>query len=302
MSLTKGQQSSFKHFLCCGNKAIAISDRFLNNQLQCFHLYHCFHEAGDDDICKTIERSVTFRNKQIDLPSTTLTASNVESVTVFLTSSSHKDWVGLDLTNCYIQDHGLHVLHRALPHCNDIIITTLELSDNGLTTHSSSMISDITLSCKVKELRLRGNYIIGEDEQLYSILTNPSTMLEILSMPYTHLSSRAAITLFNTLKDNNKLKVLNISHNDVTDDASDAITTALEKNSCLVRLIMDHNPLTGEAVVNIVNSLKGNNTLVVLWLPTCPEDIKKRISSPQEVINRKRESQGCQVKLMIYYE
>ena len=144
ISLTKGQQPSFKHFLCCGNKAIAISDRFPNDQLQCFHLYHCFHEAGDDDICKTIERSVTFRNKQIDLPSTTLTASNVESVTVFLTSSSHKDWVGLDLTNCYIQDHGLHILHCALPHCNDIIITTLELSNNGLTTHSSSMISDIT--------------------------------------------------------------------------------------------------------------------------------------------------------------
>ena len=303
ISLTKGQRPSFKHFLCGGNKAIAISDKFLNNQLQCLYLYRCFHKAGDDDICKTIERSVTFSNKEINFRSTILTASDVESVAVFLTSSSHKKWVGLYLSSCYIQDHGLHILHHRLLHCNDITITTLELSYNGLTTHSSSMISDITVSCKVKELWLIGNYTIGGDEQLYSTLTNPSTMLETLIMFNTRLSSRAAITLFNTLKDNNKLKELNIADNDVTDDASDAITTALERNSCLVKLHMYDNPLTGEAIVNIVNSLKGNNnTLAELWLPTCPEDIKQRISFLQEFINEKRESRECQVKLMIDYK
>ena len=61
ISPTKGQRHSFKHFLCGGNKAIAISEEFLNNQLRCFQLYHGFHEAGDDDICKIIERSVKFR-------------------------------------------------------------------------------------------------------------------------------------------------------------------------------------------------------------------------------------------------
>ena len=37
--LTKGQRPSFKHFLCGGNKVIAISDKFLNDQLRCLHLY-----------------------------------------------------------------------------------------------------------------------------------------------------------------------------------------------------------------------------------------------------------------------
>ena len=46
------------------------------------------------------------------------------------------------------------------------------------------MASDITVSCKVKELWLMGNYTIGEDEQLYTMLTNPSTMLETLYMDY----------------------------------------------------------------------------------------------------------------------
>ena len=301
VAITKGPQPSFKHFLCGGDKSIAISDKFLNNQLRCLQLYRCFHEAGDDDICKTIERSVKFSNKDIHLSYTRLTASDVECVTVFLTSSSHKEWEWLDLHDCYIQDHGLHILHRGLLHYTGITITVLWLNDNGLTSQSSSIISDITVSCNVKVLAIDGNHTIGEDEQLYSILTNPSTMLETLNMYNTALSSRAAIALFTALKDNNSLKVLNIAYNDVTDDASDAITTALQRNSCLFVLRMDHNPLTGEAIVNIVNALGGNNTLSLLWLPKYPEDISKRISSLQEVINMKGQSRGCQVKLEINY-
>ena len=301
VSITKGQRSSFKHFLCSGNKAITISDKFLNNPLQCLRLYRCFHEAGDVDICKTIERSVTFSDKEINLVFTRLTASDVECVTVFLTSSYNKEWVKLQLYRCYIQDHGLHILHRGLLHCRNITIDQLELSYNGLTTQSSSLISDIAVKCKVKELWIAGNPTIGENEQLYSMLSNPSTVLEELIMWRTELSCRAAIAMFTAVKDNNKLKVLNISGNAITDDARDAITTALERNSCLVILSMYHNPLTGEAIVNIVNALKVNNTLELLELPNCPEDTKKTISSLQEVINKNRQSRGCQVKLRIGY-
>ena len=300
VSLTKGQRSSFKHFLCGGNKAITISDKFLNNQLQCLRLYCCFHEAGDVDICKTIERSVTVSNKEIDLSFTILTASIIDCVTVFLTSSFHKNWVALNLSNCYIQDHGLHILHRGLLHCRNITVTDMWLRYNGLTTQSSPLISDITMKCKVKKLGISGNITIGENEQLYYMLSNPSTILEKLYMDSTKLSTRAAIALFTSLKDNNRLKVLSIASNEVTDDVCDAMTTALERNSCLALLHMERNPLTNEAIVNIVNSLKVNNTLHQLGLPTLPEDIKKTISSLQEVINKNRERQGCQVKLIIY--
>ena len=301
VSLTKGQRPSFKHFLCGGNKAIAISNKFLNDQLQCLRLYRCFHEAGNVDICKTIERSVTFSDKVINLILTSLTASDVECVTVFLTSSSHKEWVRLNLSFCYIQDHGLHILHRGLLHCRNITIDQLWLTNNGLTTQSSSLISDITVKCKVKELWINDNYTIGEDEQLYSMLSSPSTMLEGLYMENTQLSSRAAIALFTAVKDNNKLKELYITNNAITDDACDAMTTALKSNSCLVTLIMHYNPLTDEAIVNIVNALKVNNTLKLLGLLKCPEGTKKTISSLQEVINKNRESRGCQVKLSIDY-
>ena len=302
VSLTKGQRPSFKHFLCSGNKAIAISNKFLKDRLQCLRLYYCFHEAGDVDICKTIEKSLNFRDKKINLryTSTRLAASDVECVTVFLTSSSHKEWVWLDLFNCYIQDHGLHILHRGLLHCRSVTIDQLMLSYNGLTTQSSSLISDITVKCKAKKLRIAGNHTIGEDEQLYSMLSHPSTMLEELHMYNTQLSSRAAIALFTAVKDNNKLKLLNINSNVITDDACDAITTALKSNNCLVTLYMYGNPLTGEAIVTIVNALKVNNALELLGLPQCPESIEKTISSLQEVIKKNRESRECQVKLMIY--
>ena len=55
ISLTKGQRPSLKQFLSGGNKVIAISDKFLYNQFQCFRLYRCFHEANDTNICKNIE-------------------------------------------------------------------------------------------------------------------------------------------------------------------------------------------------------------------------------------------------------
>ena len=87
---------------------------------------------------------MTFTDKIMDFSFTTLTASDVECVTVFLTSSSHKEWIRLDLYNCYIQDHGLHILHRGLHHCSDIFIDQLQMNVNGLTALSSSFISDIT--------------------------------------------------------------------------------------------------------------------------------------------------------------
>ena len=299
VSLTKGQRPSFKHFLCGGNKSTIISDKFLNNQLQCILLYRRFHEAGNVDICKTIEQSVKFCNKEINLGDTTLTASYVECVTVFLTSSFHKEWVWLNLSGCYIQDHGLYILYRGLFHRSSVTIDWLNLDNNGLTTQSSSLISGITIKCKVKQLVI--NDTIADNVQLYSILSSVSTMLEALHMTYSNLSTRGAIALFTALKDNNKLKELSIGDNAITDDACDAITAALEKNNCLVELYMDHNPLTGEAIVNIVNSLKVNNSLAVLCIPECPEDIKQMISSLQEVINKSRESRGCQVKLEIDY-
>ena len=133
------------------------------------------------------------------------------------------------------------------------------------------------------------------------MLTDPSNELQLLIMWDTKLSSRGAAHLFTALKDNNKLKELNIVYNAITDDACDAITTALERNSCLVELHMDGNPLSSEAMTTIVQCLEVNYTLQLLRLLKCPEGVQENIRSLQEVVNKKRESRGCQVKLEIRF-
>ena len=96
-------------------------------------------------MCKSIEEAEVFNKKEIHLGITRLSATDVECVSLFLTSSSHKQWVELNLFSCYIQDRGLHIIHKHINH-SDIIIRTLWLDVNGLTSSSSPFIRDIILS------------------------------------------------------------------------------------------------------------------------------------------------------------
>ena len=301
-SLTKGQRPAFRKFLSGGNETIAISHKFLKDQLQCLHLYRCFNEANDHKMCDTIEQAEIFSNKEINLMGPILTVYDMECISLFLTSSFNKECKRLDLHGCYIQDKGLNILCRGLHHSSDITINQLDLISNGLTVQSSSLISELTVKCKVKVLEIGGNLTIGEDQQLYSILTDPSNVLEKLDMYFTSLSSSAAIALFTALKENNKLKELDIEHNCITDDALNDITTALENNSCLVILVMYGNPLSSEAIISIVQYLEVNNTLQLLGLPHCPKGVQENIISLQEVVNERRESRGCPVKLEIEFD
>ena len=301
ISLTKGQRPSFKQFLSGGNKAIAISQEFLKDQLKCLRLYRIFNEADDHAMCYTIEQAEIFRKKIISLAVTTLLSNDMECLSLFLTSSSNKQWEGLNLNFCHIQDKGLNILHRILRHTSDVIINQLRLMHNDLTRQSSSLISELSVKCRVRRLGIAGNDTIGEDQQLYYMLTDPSNILEELSMWGTQLSSQGAIHLFNAVKDNNTLKKLNIYFNSITDDACGVITTALERNSCLVTLGMYDNPLSSEAILNIVRCLEVNNALELLGLPDCPQGVQENVTSLQEAVNKKRESRGCQVKLKIKF-
>ena len=204
------------------------------------------------------------------------------------------------MNNCYIQDIGLNILCRGLRHSNNITINQLDLNYTEQATQCS-LISELTIRCKVRELVICHNHAIGENQELYSILTDPSNVLELLDMFCTMLSSSGAIALFTALRKNTKLKVLYVEDNDITDDALDAITTTLQSNSCLVELGMYNNPLSTEAIINIVQCLEANNTLQLLGLPYCHESVQENIISLQEDVNEKRKNQGCPEKLKITF-
>ena len=300
VSLTKGQRPSFKQFLSGREKTNTISTRFLGDQLKCLRLYRCFYEAGDTENCKTIEKAKIFDRNEIDLTCVRLSASDLECVTVFLTSSTHKGWVKLCLTSCYIQDHGVRILQRGL--CGSgTTIAKLCLSDNGLTAASSSTICDIAISCKVEELWIDENHNIGANNQLYSMLFHPLSTLEVLRVWGSKLSSKQATTLFNALRKGSKLQILDVRLNDITDDACDAIAGVMEENNSLVILEISGNPITGECAQVLLRALKDNNSLELLWLPYYSEDIQANISCLEQTINEERMTRGCQVKLEIYF-
>ena len=302
IALTKGQHPSFKDFLSGGDRTIAISNEFLNDKIKSFRLYHCFNEAGDAIICNAIEQSKQFKAQKINLRRSILTTNDVECAVVFLTASSHNNWLELYFSYCYIQDHGLHILHRGLLQRSNITVTELGLDYNQLTMLSSPLVSEITLHCKVKQLKITGNDSIGEDQKLYSILTDHRSVLEVLVMNHINLSPNAANNLFNALKDNHILKRLEVEDAGITDEVCGAITAALEGNRCLTELyIKGNNPITSKTIKSVVQALKSNSTLEYLFLPCCLEDIEKIINPQLKVINKQREKQRSQANLRIIY-
>ena len=310
VALTKGQRASFKQFIqpSWGQRIKGlltwekVENRFLEEKVKCFHLFHCFFEAGDKEMCRSIEnaKSLNFRSKKMSLCQISLSPSDIECVAVFLTCSSHKQWEELDMHCCYIKDHGVHILHRGLT-SSSVNIAALWLSFNRLTDSSSSAISDITISCRVKKLGISANNTVGEDERLYAIISDPSSVLEELYMYSTQLSNNAAIKLFAALSDGKKLKILDVGDNKITDEACDAIITAMKKNTSLVKLSMIGNRFNRESAQLMVDALQHNNTLQQLELPYCSDDVDKKIKFSAKEVDEMRESRNCQVKLEITF-
>ena len=320
ISLTKGQRASFKQFIkpSLGRRLkgfltrTQVENKFLKDKVKCFHLFRCFFEAGDKEMCRSIEnaKSLNVSSKTVQFndifsliedAAITLPPNDVECVTVVLTCSSHKEWEEVDLYHCFIQDHGVHILHRGLKN-SSVTIASLSLWSNGLTESSSSVISDIIINCRVKKLSISYNYIVGEDERLYSIIADPSSVLEELEMKNTNLSSNAAIKLFTALSDSKKLRILDISYNNITDEACDAIIMAMKKNTSLVELYMYGIRISAECAQLIVAALQHNNTLKELWLPSRIYNVLGRNELSAEEVNKKRESRNCEVELKIKFE
>ena len=312
VALTKGQRPVFKQFLQRTNQQPsflqafkqfflpggAISDKFLNDQMKCFYLFHCFYEAGDEVMCQFILDAKCFSDEAISLEENSLSAYDVECVVLFLMSSSCKEWLKLDLTQCHIQDCGLYLIHRNLLR-KDLAIRELHLCNNSLTSSSSSGISDLVVHCQVEVLWVCSNPTIGEDHSFYNMLSHPSSRLVELYMMATSLSSTATIALFTALAIGNKVRHLDISLWYINDEPCDAIVTSLKENTSLVVLKMTNNAFSAEAVQRVVQALYVNNTLKELQVPYYPEDDEKLISSLQNEINKNREIQGCHTKLNI---
>ena len=116
---------------------------------------------------------------------------------LYLNSSFHKT---LDLSWCFIQDHGLGLLHHGLATGINASIKIMDLRYNNLIKSSSSLVSDLVIHFGVEILMNSYNYTNGENHALYDMLFNPSSKLVKLHMQNTRLSSKAANVLFFTIQ------------------------------------------------------------------------------------------------------
>ena len=280
---------SGKLFLSGGNRKRAISEEFLTDQLKSIQLYYCFQEIGENEICTNIEKANVFYGQKINLRHFKLSPYHVECIALFIMSSFHKEWIELRLDGCYLQDHGIRFLHRI----HGVTITSLNLDNNGFTSSSSSIISDIASKCKVEWLSIAGNKTIGENSFLYRMLSSPS-MLKELYMQRTDLSSNAAKHLFAALKKTEtKLQVLNIMRNNINDDACDEISDAVQINTSLVTLKLQCNPFSEKSALRIVQALKKNKMLQVLGLPKYSKETERNIERIKEEVNQVRKDAKC---------
>ncbi|XP_065892676.1 protein NLRC3-like isoform X2 [Dysidea avara] len=305
VALTNGQHSSFKEFLSEGDNTVSISEKFLDDQIKCFRLFQCFYEAGDNNMCRCIEEAKTFNYKNTKMIELTdsrfMSLTNLECVAFFMTHSVYKNWEGgINFYRCYIQDPGIRMLHHKLVG-SSISIRKLFLDCNGLTSSSSSLISDIAVSCKVKVLWIDSNEIVGEDENFYGMLIDPSSKIERLHMSDTKISSAGAIKLFTALATGNKLKELWITSNDISDEACSTIATTLKDNTSLTKLNLGGNPISAESTRLIVKALQLNTTLEELVLPEYTEDERSTIVPLVETVNQIRVIRECQVRLNVKF-
>jgi len=297
VALTKGQSCSFKQFLCCGDNTISIHNKFLEDKLQCLRLYRTFYEADDKQMCYTIEKKFTDDN-ELDLIDITLLPNTLLDAAILLTCSSIKNWDTVNLTSCHIQDDGVRQLHRILKH-NIITIENLYLNNNDLNSSSDSYLSEIIISCEVKVLNISDNKTIGETDN-FTVLSDKSTQIERLYMhDNRYSSSKWAVKLIQSLKENKTLRLLWIGGNRITDEICDVTCDVLHNNTTLEELYISYNDISAETSKKIVISLNNNNSLKVLSLPVYPDDIIKEIALLQNEVIKKRKCHGCNLELVI---
>ena len=129
-----------------------INRSIINDKIKCLHLFQCFSEAENKDLCQYVGQLL--QENEMDLSGQTLSAVNILTVSLFLTRSTAKHWNILNLSECYIGDDGIKQLHNSFTSNNrsKVYIDTLNLSHNNLTQSSVESIAGLILEWDVNNI------------------------------------------------------------------------------------------------------------------------------------------------------
>ena len=186
VALTKDKPFGFRHFLSgnrlrlstkfsiwwSGNAYISISKNMKESKIKRLHLFQCFTEAGNDDMCHYIGNLL--QDGKIDLGGQTLSAVELYILSSFLARCVHRQWSLLDLSNCYLDDENFERFYKSYASLTKSIvyINTIDLSSNALTAASASQIANLVLNFNVKRLVFASNEIkdLGIDQTIFAAL------------------------------------------------------------------------------------------------------------------------------------
>ncbi|XP_065894793.1 protein NLRC5-like [Dysidea avara] len=194
VGFTKGQSFpfAFEHFLS-GNslKVITfvsslfkqdakISEKFITDKVICLHLFQCFSEAENDDMCQFVGQLL--QDGEIDLSDQTLNTVNIHTIGLFLDRSSIKHWKLLKLSNCNLSTLEIE---RLFILCRKVCIDQLDLSYNNLTQMPTDILANVFLTWNVKKVIMYSN--VFETSYRYNIINNcvrQFSKLKLVPLPF----------------------------------------------------------------------------------------------------------------------
>ena len=191
VALIKDQPFAFRHFLSgnwsrlstkfhlwwSGKAYIGISKNMKESKIKRLHLFQCFTEAGNDDMCHYIGNLL--QDGTIDLSGQTLSAVELYTLSSFLARCVHREWSLLDLSNCYLDDENFDRFYKSYASLTKsaVFINTVDLSSNGFTQVSASQIANLVINFNVQKLVFTSKEIkdIGVDQATFvALLEHPN--------------------------------------------------------------------------------------------------------------------------------
>ena len=187
----KNQPFTFRHFLSgnrlrlstrfsiwwSGKAYIGISKNMKESKIKRLHLFQCFTEAGNNDMCHYIGNLL--QDGTIDLSEQTLSAVELYTLSSFLARCVHREWSLLDLSNCYLDDENFERFYKSYASLtkSTVFINTVNLSSNTFTQASASQIANLVVNFNVQKLVFASNEIqdIGVDQATFvALLEHPN--------------------------------------------------------------------------------------------------------------------------------
>ena len=198
VALTKDQPFAFKHFLSgnrlqiftrfsiwrSGNTYSKVSKKMKESKIRCLHLFQCFTEAGNDDMCHYVGNLL--QDGIIDLSGQVLSAANLYTLSLFLARGVRRQWKLLDISKCYLDDENLEKFLKSYTSLtkSTVYINTINLSSNFFTKVSASQIANLIINFNVRNLIFASNEIrnIGVDQNTFAALKEYSNLVQSIKI------------------------------------------------------------------------------------------------------------------------